>query len=672
MVPLVCRPTVQLSRIFRTIQLARLFRSVPITTRTGSSAQNTVYYLLPGTHVGSFSANTNDAFIGGRFGSTSTILSGDYRGYPWGIDSNSSDGDQSGVSIEYLTIEEYQPPVDQSAINQDSNSGWVLQDNTIMLNVPGAGVMLGAENTLKDNCMTQNGQYGFQSSGSWTPDRLTGGPYNLNVEGNEISYNDTCDLEGTITNSAAGLHNHNPVPMQYQNSHCGSVTGDGNQGGFKLWTTNGVTIAGNYIHNNYGPGGWADTDNANTTWTGNTITDNDGQAIIEEISYNFAITDNYIANNDWIGGLANSEFPQPAIYISESGSDTQFGGVPACSEASCSDQRSYSNRSIISNNELVDNGGNIFLWQDSGRYCSDGSDGPCTLVDGSFSEPFTVSRCAANWPTAAINTTTYAGETTGSPPEDYWDGCMWKTENVSITDNTIDFNPANIPDCNQTAWPDCGVGGIFSNYGSPPNNVVGGVIPTDITFFQHNVWSDNTYNGPSKFYAWNQGNGPISWADWTGKVSDGDYCGMRAGGPGNEGGGCSGPFGQDSGSTYNATPLSGTPYPSTSNKVTATTGSPTRVTASFGQAQTAGDWVCAATTSHGVTSQVGSVGASSTTGRRSATTSTSTTWWAPTGSCLRTTAPPGGSSTWAAALWSRRRYSLTSPGASTALISQAR
>ena len=34
--------------------------------------------------------------------------------------------------------------------------------------------------------------------------------------------------------------------------------------------------------------------------------------------------------------------------------------------------------------------------------------------------------------------------------------------NVSITGNTIDFNPANIPHCNETEWPDCGAGGIFS------------------------------------------------------------------------------------------------------------------------------------------------------------------------------------------------------------------
>jgi len=161
------------------------------------------------------------------------------------------------------------------AINQETNTGWTIQYNTITLNVPGAGVMAGAGNVLKDNCLTLNGQYGFQSSdvNGFGRDSLTGGPYGVVIEGNEISYNDTCDFSGLLSNKAVGWRNHNPVPVQYRNPKCGKVVGDGNQGGFKLWQTNGVTVSGNYIHNNWGPGGWADTDNANTTWTDNRITE---------------------------------------------------------------------------------------------------------------------------------------------------------------------------------------------------------------------------------------------------------------------------------------------------------------------------------------------------------------------------------------------------------------
>jgi hypothetical protein len=520
-------------------------------------SRNTVYYLKPGTHIGSFAADAHDAFVGGYTGGTRTTLSGNYGGDAWAIDSNSAQGNQPGVTVEYLTIEKYQPPVDQVAVDQDGNTGWTIAYDTITLNVPGAGAFAASNSVLKDNCMTLNGQYGFQSAASMKNDSLTTGPYNIRVDDNEISYNDTCDLSGLMNNAAVGWKNHNPVPAGYRNSKCGKVSGDGNQGGFKLWETNGVTIRDNYIHNNWGPGGWADTDNANTTWTGNTITNNENAAIIEEISYNFSITDNYIANNDWIDGLSNPDFPQPAIYISGSGSDSTFGGVPACSEASCSDQPSYSAKSVISGNTLVDNGGSIFLWQDSNRYCSDGSDTPCTLVDGGPSGPFTVKSCAAHLPSASVNEISYASKDTGSPKENWWDGCVWRTENVSVTGNIIDFNPANIPDCNQSDWQDCGAGGLFSQYGAA-NKAPGWVVPTQLTFFQNDVWADNTYNGPSTFFVWNQGNGdnPVSWADWTGSVARGDKCSSSSE---QHAGYCTGPFGQDAGSTYNSIPVATNP-----------------------------------------------------------------------------------------------------------------
>jgi Right handed beta helix region len=515
---------------------------------------NTVYYLLPGVHIGQLQADANDAFVGGFSHGVAAVLSGDYSGAHWAIDSNSSAGDQPGVTIEYLTIEKYQPYGNAGAINPDSNTGWTVQYNTITLNVPGAGIILATDNVLRDNCITLNGQYAFNAirTNSWGADPLTRGPYNLTVEGNEISYNDTCDFEGLLNNPAIGWSKYNPVPVRYRSPECGTVVPDGDEGGFKLWQTDGVSISNNYIHSNWGPGGWADTDNVNTTVTGNTITNNDGPAMIEEISYNFAITDNYIADNGWIAGLGNPGFPTPAIYISESGSDTSFGGVPGCPKELCPDQGSYPSQSLIRDNTIIDNGGSVFLWQSSDRYCSDGLDSACTLVGGGPTGPFTIASCKANLAKASVNkVTAYAGNVSGSPAEDWWDGCLWKTENVSITHNVIDFNPAAIPYCNHGDWPDCGAGGIFSLYGSPPGNKPGWIIPTQLTFFQHDSWSDNTYNGPSTFYAWSQGNGdnPVSWAAWTGSVARGDKCGS----PGErQSGYCTGPFGEDAGSTYHS------------------------------------------------------------------------------------------------------------------------
>jgi hypothetical protein len=388
---------------------------------------------------------------------------------------------------------------------------------------------------------------------SWGQDSLTGGPYDLTVADNEISYNDTCDFEGLLDNPAVGWSKHDPVAADDRNSRCGTVVPDGDQGGFKLWRTDGVTIRDNYIHDNWGPGAWADTNNANTTYTDNVFTNNDGEAIIEEISYNFAIVGNYMADNGWNAGLGNAAFPSPAVYISESGSDRTFGGVPPCPESSCSHQRSYSTQSLVTGNTMLDNSGTVLLWQDSNRFCSDGSDSVCTLVDGGPVGPFTISACKANLHSASIDETTYVGKATGNPRQDWWDGCLWKTENVSISHNVFDFNPAHIPDCNQTDWPDCGAGGIFSEYGSTAPYNREGLIQTQLAFGQGNAWSDNTYNGPSTFFAWNQGNSanPVSWTQWTGAVSKGDKCSSAHN---RSSGACSGPFGQDAGSTYTTTP----------------------------------------------------------------------------------------------------------------------
>ena len=511
----------------------------------------TVYYLLPGKHVGAFMANAGDVFVGGFANGRASVLSGEYRSeMKWAIDSNSTDGDQAGVTIEYLTIEKFRPDGNAAVVNQDANTDWTIRYNTIRRNVPGAGAILGSGAKLEKNCLSLNGQYGFQSvaTNSWGRDSLTDGAYDVTVSNNEISYNDTCDFSGLLSNPAIGWSKHNPVPSRHRNPHCGTVVPNGNQGGFKLWQTDGVTVSNNYIHNNWGPGIWADTNNANTTYVGNTITNNEGPAIIEEISYNFSIVENYIADNGWIDGLSNAGFPTAAIYISESGSDKIFGGVPACPEASCAEQRSYRDRSVISRNKLVDNSGSVFLWQNSNRFCSDGFDGVCTLAGDDQSGRFTLSGCKSNLPSASLSKRRFVGNVTGSPPRDWWDGCMWKTANVVVSHNTIEFTPGHVTGCSHDAWPTCGAGGIFSQYGSaaPYDSPA---IPIQLTFYQGNSWSDNIYHGPSTFYAWNQGNGenPVRWSDWTGAVAGGDNCGS----PGELSSGyCTGPFGQDAGSVY--------------------------------------------------------------------------------------------------------------------------
>ena len=522
-------------------------------------APDTVYYFEPSTYIGQIQANAGDAFVGGYLSGTGAVLTGQYNtAWHYSIDSNSSNGNQPGVTIEYLTIEQFEPVEDQSATNPAANTGWTFAHDTITENVPGAGMQGAAGSVITDDCLTQNGQYGINATDTngFGADSLTGGPYALTISDDEISYNDTCDIEGLLTNAAAGYVNYNPVPVAMQNSHCtdqGTLVNDGNWGGFKLWRTNGVQVTDDWIHDNYGVGGWADTDNANTTWTGNYISNNDFQGITEEISYNFSITDNILVNNNWFGGLGNPGFPQPAVYVSESGSDGIFGGIPACSEPACSGFPSWSSRSYISGNTLYDNGGGVFLWENADRYCASGIDSVCTNVDNNN---FTLSNCGTNMPGATVNTSTYIGNITGSPPADWWDGCSWETANISVSGNTITNIPANIAGCNPVAWPACGANGIFSNYSNPLSGVSPWAVGSMIEFYRSNQFSGNTYYGPNNLFAWQQGN-QVTWAQWTGPLSAGDLCSDSSETTSAR---CAGPFQQDAGSSF-FPPTAGTAPP---------------------------------------------------------------------------------------------------------------
>lgn len=125
---------------------------------------DTVYYLEPGAHVGQFQAKTGDVFVGGYAGGSGAVITDNYAGEHYAIDSNSPDGNQPGVTIEYLTIEEFEPFEDQTAVDPSGNTGWTVKYNTITLNVAGGGVQGTAGDDIEYNCLTQNGQYGINAS----------------------------------------------------------------------------------------------------------------------------------------------------------------------------------------------------------------------------------------------------------------------------------------------------------------------------------------------------------------------------------------------------------------------------------------------------------------------------------------------------------------------------
>jgi parallel beta-helix repeat protein len=382
------------------------------------------------------------------------------------------DGNASNVTIKYLTVQDFghgssatSPSGDnanQAVVNHDSGHDWVMKYLTVKYDA-GAGVIVGTDGVLSYSCLRDNGQYGFQGIGN-DPGRF--GATHLTIDHDEITGNNTWNWES-------------------KEAGCGCSGAD------KFWNAADVSLTDNYIHNNQGPGIWADTDNANFDVQGNDISDNDGEAVVYETSYNLRLADNSFAGNALVDGAAASGFPDPAVYISEAGGDSR---VPD----------SYGASIDISGNKFINNWGGVVLWEDAGRYCgsqADTSAGFCTLVDPSAA---TASNCG-NHRLIGI--------------EPYYGDCRWKTQNVRVSDNDFIFNPADIgPACTPANY--CGFNGIFSHWGSvPPYD--GTVVEKNITFDQNNHFASNTYSGPWRFMVLQQGNA-VSWATWRAKPYDQD------------------------------------------------------------------------------------------------------------------------------------------------------
>jgi hypothetical protein len=423
----------------------------------GTLPANTTYWFAPGTHtLGSgeyaqIDASSNDTFIGGP----GAILDGQDK------NDDAFAGSGTNVTIEYLTIQNFTAPQSQAVVNQGLSSGWVVENSTIQNNPYGAGVMVDSNGVLNDDCLTKNGQYGFQTYSGSDSVPVT----NLTITNNEISDNDTqnYDTNGTGT--------------------CGCT------GGAKFWNDLGATVTGNYIHDNESVGLWMDTNNTGFNVSDNYFSHNWDVAIQYEISYNVSITNNTFVDNGWIAGPNNPG--TGAIEINNSGSSASVAGP-------------YNTQSVISGNVLTDNWGGIDLYDDANRYCSTKSDNTsndyCTLVNPST---YTVSSCTAH---------DIAGATSTQTP-DYFDNCRWKDQNILVTGNTLNFTPSNIgADC--TAANGCGFVGVYSEYGTyAPYD--GYVVPLGLVNNQNIVFSDNTYNGPFVFDSLLQGD-TVSWAQWTG------------------------------------------------------------------------------------------------------------------------------------------------------------
>jgi len=430
------------------------------------NAPNTTYWFAPGVHTlgsGPFSQiipSNGDTYLGGP----GAVINDQY------VNDFAFTQHAQGVTIRYLTIENFIAADGQGVVNHDSGPGWTVENDTIEGTQLGAGLMLGPNSVTTNDCLTNNGEYGFDGYAA-------SGDSNVTLTDNEISYNDTYNYD-----QPGGIS-------------CGCA------GGGKFWEIYGATVTGNYVHNNKDVGLWIDTDNTGFNIANNYIANNSAEGIMYEISYNANIVDNTLIDNGWGKGPTNPGFPTGAIYVSESGGDSRVPGA-------------YSGQFNIQGNVFTDNWGGVVLWENSNRFCSGSGDNACTLVDPSV---YSIASCGTHLSASAPG---------GNP--DYFDNCRWKTQNAMVSNNTFHFQPADIgPSC--TVADSCGFNALFSEYGSDAPYAAW-VVPNNISNNQNNHFSKNTYVGPWHFDGFNQGE-TVTFAQWTSGFNDingsGDHFGAQ-------------------------------------------------------------------------------------------------------------------------------------------------
>lgn len=356
------------------------------------------------------------------------------------------------VTISHLTIRNFKPPPNEGVVNHGAGSGWVIERNTIRDN-GGAGVIFGSDNTLRYNCLAANGQYGFSG---YRPQLPVGSSItNVVIDHNEIAGNNTEDWEARIPG-------------------CGCT------GGGKFWDVANAKVTNNWVHHNHGPGFWADTNDIDFLFEGNTIEDNDGHAIFYEISYNASIRNNLFARNALVNGREfqsrGDPFPIGAIYISEAGGDERLAGAPTID---------------ISANTFDNNWGGVVLWENANRFCN------------------SPANTSAGYCTPFANHAECTSPTVNSQPR--YGNCRWKTQNVTVHDNLFVVDREAIG-CHTDL---CGRQAILSNWGTYPDwsPYDGDVISKAVTFDQGNTFTNNTYIGPWRFTAFDMSRdlSPAAW-----------------------------------------------------------------------------------------------------------------------------------------------------------------
>jgi len=184
-------------------------------------------------------------------------------------------GPANNVTVQGLTVEKFATPALTGAIggagtgvgSSTAGASWVVQDNEIRLN-HSYGVRINFGWQILGNYTHMNGNLGIggglSRGGSGTLSS------NVLIQGNEIAYNNYAHF-------ASGFQ----------------------AGGAKIAASRSMVIRGNYVHDNNGPGLWADVGDYDILYDNNTVANNTEGGIAHEISYASLVRNNRLLKNGY-------------------------------------------------------------------------------------------------------------------------------------------------------------------------------------------------------------------------------------------------------------------------------------------------------------------------------------------------------------------------------------
>jgi parallel beta-helix repeat protein len=176
---------------------------------------------------------------------------------PSAIRSGSNERGTARVRLSGLVVERFANPA-QAAPAVEMGPGWVVDGVEVREN-HGEGVDVGSRSILRNSRIHHQGQLGLGGAGA----------VGALVENNRIDHNNTAGYDPAW------------------------------EAGGSKWAagTQRLTVRGNHVFANNGPGLWTDGDNVDTVYEDNLVEQNLGPGIIHEISYDAVIRGNTVRQN---------------------------------------------------------------------------------------------------------------------------------------------------------------------------------------------------------------------------------------------------------------------------------------------------------------------------------------------------------------------------------------